>query len=74
LPKGTVFGEMAFFDREPRSATVQATTSGTALRLTREAFERLAAWRPVLARRMLLELGRVVALRLRWAQETKSLR
>ncbi|MBI1383433.1 MAG: cyclic nucleotide-binding domain-containing protein [Rhizobiales bacterium] len=74
LPTGTVFGEIAFFDRMPRSATVRATSAGRMLRLTRDGFERLAAWEPHLGRRILLELGRILALRLRWVQSQSTVR
>src|SRR3954451_21178604 len=31
IPEGSVFGEIAFFDREPRSATIRAQTDGSAI-------------------------------------------
>lgn len=65
IPEGSVFGEIAFFDRAPRSATIRAKSSGTAVCVTRDAFERLSSWEPVLARTILIDLGRVLALRLR---------
>jgi CRP-like cAMP-binding protein len=68
IPEGSVFGEIAFFDGQPRSATNTALTDGSAIRLTRRGFDTLAAWEPVLARRILLELGKALALRLRYAQ------
>ena len=68
MERGEVFGEVAFFDGQPRSATIRALESGTALRFSREAFDKLAAWEPVLARRMLLDLGHAVAFRLRAAE------
>ena len=66
IPEGSVFGEIAFFDREPRSATIRAQTDGTAIRVTRKNFEHLGAWQPLIARQMLLDLGHILALRLRW--------
>lgn len=66
LPEGSVFGEIAFFDGQPRSATVRAKTNGSAIRISRANFETFAAWEPVLARKVLLELGKVLSLRLRW--------
>lgn len=65
VPRGSVFGEVAFFDGEPRSATIRARSSGSAVRVTRENFERLAAWEPVIARQLLFDLGQVLANRLR---------
>ena len=66
IPEGSVFGEIAFFDSEPRSATIRASSAGSAVRITRANFEHLSAWHPVIARQMLLDLGRILALRLRW--------
>lgn len=66
IAEGSVFGEIAFFDRELRTATIRARTRGSAVRVTRENFETLAAWEPNIARTMLLELGRILAMRLRW--------
>lgn len=64
---GTVFGEVAFFDAAPRSADVVARGSVELLVLTYDAFERLAAAEPELARTLLLDLGRFLAQRLRAA-------
>jgi CRP-like cAMP-binding protein len=69
IPEGSVFGEISFFDGEPRSATIRATTPGTALRITRDGFDSLSGWDPALARLMLIDLGRVLALRLRWTTQ-----
>jgi CRP/FNR family cyclic AMP-dependent transcriptional regulator len=65
IPEGSVFGEVAFFDRARRSATIRARSSGSAVCLTREGFDQLSAWEPQLARAILIDLGRVLALRLR---------
>lgn len=65
IPAGSVFGEIAFFDRQPRSAYVSANADGSMLRITRQNFERLAAWEPGIARQLLLDLGKVMATRLR---------
>lgn len=66
ITEGSVFGEIAFFDQEARTATIRARSRGSAVRITRENFETLAAWEPGIARRMLIELGRILAMRLRW--------
>lgn len=66
ITEGSVFGEIAFFDREPRSATIRARSQGSAVRITRENFDNLAAWEPNIARQILLDLGRILAIRLRW--------
>lgn len=61
----SVFGEQAFLDGLPRSATVRARTASELHVLTREAFDTLAARHPDLAQKVLFELGRIVSLRLR---------
>jgi CRP-like cAMP-binding protein len=65
IEPGSVFGEQSFFDGLPRSATVRALSDGELRSLTREAFEVLAAREPDLARMALLDLGRILSLRLR---------
>jgi CRP-like cAMP-binding protein len=65
----TVVGEMAFFDSRPRSATLHAVTDGELHELRFEAFETLAARYPELGRAILLDLGRILAGRLRLANE-----
>lgn len=69
IEAGTVFGEVAFLDGSPRSASVRAVTDGEALRLSFEEFEMLAARHSELGRAILLDLGRIVAARLRRATE-----
>jgi CRP-like cAMP-binding protein len=59
------FNEVAFLDDGPCTLTVRALTEGELLRLSFDAFESLAAREPTLARRLLLDLGRIVAGRLR---------
>jgi CRP/FNR family cyclic AMP-dependent transcriptional regulator len=58
-------GELAFLDGRPRAAGLRALTHGEAQRLSYEAFEALSAREPRLARDLLLDLGRIVATRLR---------
>jgi len=65
---GTVFGELAFFDGKPRSATLWADDAVDLLCLPFTAFEHLAAWHPRIARELLLDLGRVLSQRLRRAE------
>lgn len=62
---GAVFGEVAFFDGKPRSAGVHGIADGELLVLSFEAFEVFAAKEPALARTVLVELGRILATRLR---------
>ena len=64
-----VVGELAFFDGEPRSATLEAVTDVEAARLDADGFDRLSATEPELARAMLLDLGRILAGRLRRASD-----
>jgi CRP/FNR family transcriptional regulator, cyclic AMP receptor protein len=58
-------GELAFIDGDRQPATARAVTSGEVLRLSFDAFESLAARDPPLATRILLDLGRILAARLR---------
>ena len=64
-----VVGELSFFDGLPRSATLEAMTDVEAVRLDPAAFDRLAAEEPELARTLLLDLARILALRLRMASD-----
>ncbi len=61
----SIFGEQAFLDGLPRSASVRATADAEVHLLTREAFDSFGVRHPALARQLLLELGRIVSLRLR---------
>ena len=61
----SIFGEQAFFDGYPRSATVVALTEGELYGITPDAFEILAVRHPDIARLALLDLGRILSLRLR---------
>jgi CRP-like cAMP-binding protein len=65
LESGAVFGEVGFFDGRPRSATVRGVTAGEMLRLGFEHFEALAADHPELGRALLVDLGTLLASRLR---------
>ena len=64
-----VVGELAFFDGLPRSATLEAVTDVEAARLDPDGFDRLSAAAPELARTMLLDLARILAMRLRLASD-----
>jgi CRP/FNR family cyclic AMP-dependent transcriptional regulator len=64
-----VVGELAFFDGAPRSATLEAVTDVEGARLDAGSFERLLAEQPRLATAMLLDLGRILAGRLRRASD-----
>ena len=61
----SIFGEQAFFDGQPRSATVRALSEGSLFGVTPDAFEVLSARFPDLTRIALFDLGRILSLRLR---------
>ena len=63
----SVLGELAFFDGRPRSATLDAVTDVEVVRLDADGFARLSAEAPELGQAMLLDLARILALRLRIA-------
>jgi len=62
---GSVVGEQAFLDRQPRSTHIRALSNGEVYRLSREAFLVFSAREPALARELLMDMGRIVSLRLR---------
>ena len=65
IDEGSVYGELAFFDSKPRSASIRATGGGQVLRLSRKGFDEIAAWNPRLAQQFLFDLGRILAFRFR---------
>lgn len=72
LTTGSVVGELSFFDGKPRSAEVVALTDAEVVRLSPEGFDALSAAHPALGRRILLDLARVLAGRLRATNESVS--
>lgn len=62
---GEFFGDISLFDHGPRSADVVANKDGLVLKVSAEAFERLAAEAPDLATPFLLAMGRTLAARIR---------
>ena len=58
-------GEAEFLDGRPRSVALRAIGHGEIERLSWEAFEALSAREPQLARDILVDVGRVLAARLR---------
>jgi CRP/FNR family cyclic AMP-dependent transcriptional regulator len=68
LEAGSMVGELSFFDGEPRSAAIRALTPVVLAELTPDGFEDLITGHPDLGRRLLLDLGRILAGRLRRAE------
>jgi CRP-like cAMP-binding protein len=68
LETGAVIGEVAFFDGQAHDTTIRAVTDVDLLSLSPDAFETLAAREPALARALLFDLGRILALSLRAAR------
>jgi CRP-like cAMP-binding protein len=64
LGPGGVFGELTFLAGEPAHVTVHAATDTTVLRLSLAGFEVLAGKDPTLARYLLFDLARLLAVRL----------
>ena len=67
---GTVFGELALLDQESRSATVEADEDLVCYVLDRASFEKLTRQDPVIAIKLLTNLGRELASHLRRANRT----
>jgi SulP family sulfate permease len=67
---GTVFGEMALLDRQPRSATVEADEALVCYVLTDEAFGLLRSAHSGIAIKLLTNLARELSHRLRRASRT----
>lgn len=73
--RGGFFGEMAFLDRELRSADAIAFADTDLFVLSRERFDRLAAEHPRLAMQLFDALARALAIRLRYTTaELRTLR
>jgi CRP-like cAMP-binding protein len=70
---GSVIGELSFFDGGARSAMVRAVTPAVLAELSRSEFDALAVASPDLARRLLFDLGRILAQRLRAVQQDASI-
>ena len=65
--QGDFFGEMAFLDREPRSADVEASTPADLYALSRARFDALVKANPALGGRVFEQLAYAVSKRLRVA-------
>ncbi|NOQ22004.1 MAG: cyclic nucleotide-binding domain-containing protein [Candidatus Aegiribacteria sp.] len=73
LSEGDVFGEMAFFRSEIRSATVTCVTPGEILFMSRDSFKELYKQYPDLAMRIVCTLAGMLSDRLDHADATLSL-
>jgi len=62
---GDMFGELAFFDNQPRSADVRAIDDSEALIMTPAGFDRLRLANSRLAVRFVMDLGRILSVRFR---------
>ena len=62
---GDMFGELAFFDNQPRSADVRAVEDAEALIMTPAGFDRLRLAHPRLALSFVMDLGRILSVRFR---------
>ena len=65
--QGDFFGEMAFLDREPRSANANAATPADLYSLSRERFDALVKTNPALGGRVFEQLAYAISKRLRAA-------
>ncbi len=65
LGQGQAFGEMALFDAEPRSATVEAETDTTLVRLSTDDFDRLIREVPELGIKLITKIASLMSQRLR---------
>lgn len=65
IEAGSVVGEQTFLDGKGHPTEVRTLSEGEVIRLSYDAFEILAAREPELARAILLDLGRIVSIRLR---------
>ena len=65
LPEGSIVGEIGFMDKKNRTASVRALENTKALALYRDEFSRLEELYPTLSLKIRMELGKVVAERIR---------
>jgi CRP-like cAMP-binding protein len=69
MTKGAILGELALFDSQPRSATVEATRKTELLVLRKGALDTFIEDYPALGIKILKGISRVLSLRLRQLEE-----
>jgi len=69
---GTVFGEVALLDKQPRSATVTADEDLVCYELSEDGFQTLTSFHPRIAIHLLMNLGAELSRRLRRSTATVS--
>ena len=65
IHQGSIFGELSFFDQQPRIAAVRAIAPGFVLHITPNGLNRLAASKPDIAMQLLLGFGKILSKRFR---------
>ncbi len=69
---GDFFGEMSIFDDAPRSASCQAISRSTLLRLSRRAFSDVVSQHPAIAQKLMYRMLNITTQRLRGTSEFVS--
>lgn len=67
--QGLIFGEMAFLDTQPRSATITATEASEVFRFTRSDFDELLQLNPVSATHFMMGVAEILSRRMRGANQ-----
>ncbi len=65
LGPGEFFGEMAFLDGSPRSASASSVEHSTVIMIDKDSFDKLVSKRPAIAYKITMKIARVLAARLR---------
>ena len=67
LRPGAIFGEIAFFDPAPHSATIRVVEQAEFLFFSVENFQKLELLQPLAAHKFVLNMGRILAQKMRQA-------
>jgi len=70
--EGAVVGEVAFIDGSPRTATIHALTDGKMLQVSVDDFDAFFESDPELGKEVLMDLGRLLTMKLRHANDLLS--